>query len=102
MSKIGQLTAVQLLQHFRDKTLSPVEVTEDALLRIERFNPVVNAYCHVDPQGALNAARASEQRWLNGQPCGPLDGVPSSIKDLTLTIGMPTRKGSRTSSAEGP
>ena len=102
MSEIGQLTAVQLLQHFRDKTLSPVEVTEDALLRIERFNPVVNAYCHVDPQGALNAARASEQRWLKGQPCGALDGVPASIKDLTLTAGMPTRKGSRTSSAEGP
>ena len=66
MSEIGQLTAVQLLQHFRDKSLSPVEVTEDALLRIERYNPVVNAYCHVDPQGALDAARASEQRWLKG------------------------------------
>ena len=39
MSEIGQLTAVQLLQHFRDKTLSPVDVTEDALLRIERYNP---------------------------------------------------------------
>ena len=95
MSEIGQLTAVQLLEHFRDKTLSPVEVTEDALLRIERYNPVVNAYCHVDPQGALEAARASELRWLKGQPCGALDGVPASIKDLTLTIGMPTRKGSR-------
>ena len=53
MSEMGQLTAVQLLQHFRDKSLSPVEVTEDALLRIERYNPVVNAYCHVDPEGAL-------------------------------------------------
>ena len=102
MSEIGQLTAVQLLQHFRDKSLSPVEVTEDALLRIERYNPVVNAYCHVDPRGALEAARASEQRWLKGEPCGALDGVPASIKDLTLTVGMPTRKGSRTSSADGP
>jgi len=102
MSEIGQLTAVQLLQHFRDKSLSPVEVTEDALLRIERYNPVVNAYCHVDPRGALDAARASEQRWFKGDPCGALDGVPASIKDLTLTAGMPTRKGSRTSSAEGP
>ncbi|PUB43391.1 amidase [Pseudomonas sp. GV047] len=102
MSDLGELTAVQLLAHFRDKTLSPVDVTEDALLRIERHNPVVNAYCHVDPEGALRAARASEQRWLKGEPCGALDGVPASIKDLTLTLGMPTRKGSRTSSAEGP
>ncbi|MGY2291196.1 amidase [Pseudomonas sp. SDO528_S397] len=102
MSTLGELSAVELLARFRDKTLSPVEVTEDALQRIERYNPVVNAYCHVDPEGALNAARASEQRWFKGQPCGALDGVPSSIKDLTLTRGMPTRKGSRTSSAEGP
>lgn len=50
----------------------------------------------------MNAARASEQRWFKGQPCGALDGVPASIKDLTLTAGMPTRKGSRTSSASGP
>jgi aspartyl-tRNA(Asn)/glutamyl-tRNA(Gln) amidotransferase subunit A len=101
MTDIANLTAVELLAHYRDKRLSPVEVTEDALLRIERYNPAVNAYCHVDPEGALKAARDSEQRWLKGQPCGALDGVPSSIKDLTQTIGMPTHKGSRTTSAEG-
>ena len=99
---IGQMNAVELLNRFRDKSLSPVEVTEDALLRIERYNPAVNAYCHVDHEGALQAAKASEQRWLKGQPCGALDGVPASIKDLTLTRGMPTRKGSRTTSALGP
>ena len=99
---IGQMNAVELLSRFRDKSLSPVEVTEDALLRIERYNPAVNAYCHVDPEGAMQSARESEQRWLKGQPCGALDGVPSSIKDLTLTRGMPTRKGSRTTSAQGP
>ena len=102
MTDIANLTAVELLARYRDKSLSPVDVTEDTLLRIERYNPVVNAYCHVDPEGALNAARASEQRWFKGQPCGALDGVPASIKDLTLTAGMPTRKGSRTSSASGP
>ncbi|NBF12559.1 amidase [Pseudomonas sp. Fl4BN1] len=99
---IAQMSGVELLGHYRDKRLSPVEVTEDALARIERFNPQVNAYCHVDAQGALDAARASEQRWLKGQPCGALDGLPASIKDLTLTRGMPTRKGSKTTSAEGP
>lgn len=99
---IGQMNAVELLARYRDKSLSPVEVAEDALLRIERYNSAVNAYCHVDPQGALQAARASEQRWFKGTPCGALDGVPASIKDLTLTQGMPTRKGSRTTTAQGP
>jgi aspartyl-tRNA(Asn)/glutamyl-tRNA(Gln) amidotransferase subunit A len=97
--EIAEMSGVELLAHYRDKRLSPVEVTEDVLARIERFNPQVNAYCHVDRQGAIDAARASEQRWLKGQPCGALDGVPASIKDLTLTRGMPTRKGSKTTSA---
>ena len=100
-TEIAEMSGVELLAHYRDKRLSPVEVTEDALARIERFNPQVNAYCHVDQQGALDAARASEQRWLKGQPCGALDGVPASIKDLTLTRGMPTRKGSKTTSGTG-
>ncbi|HCS41715.1 MAG TPA: amidase [Pseudomonas sp.] len=101
-TEIAEMSGVELLAHYRDKRLSPVEVTEDALARIERFNPQINAYCHVDQQGALEAARASEQRWLKGQPCGALDGVPASIKDLTLTRGMPTRKGSKTTAATGP
>lgn len=91
---MAQMSAVELLEHFRTKRLSPVEVTQDALARIERFNPLVNAYCYTDPQGALDTARASEKRWLKGQPNGALDGVPTSIKELTATRGMPTRKAS--------
>jgi aspartyl-tRNA(Asn)/glutamyl-tRNA(Gln) amidotransferase subunit A len=102
MTEIADLNGQQLLAAYRDKSLSPVEVTTDALARIERHNPSVNAYCHVDPEGALQAARASEQRWHQGQPCGALDGLPASIKDLTLTRGMPTRKGSLSTSAAGP
>ena len=101
-TEMGQMSAVELLGCYRDKSLSPVDVIEDALARIERFNPQVNAYCHIDADGALRSARASEQRWLKGEPCGALDGVPASIKDLTLTQGMPTRKGSRTTSAQDP
>ena len=101
-TEMGQMCAVELLQNYRDKSLSPVDVIKDALARIERFNPQVNAYCHIDAEGALRSARASEQRWLKGEPRGALDGVPASIKDLTLTQGMPTRKGSRTTSAHGP
>ncbi|GAB3442350.1 amidase [Insolitispirillum peregrinum] len=102
VTDLGQATATELLALYASGKASPVEATQAALDRIDRFNPAVNAYCHVDHQGALASARQSEQRWQQGQPVGPLDGVPSSIKDLTLTIGMPTRKGSRTTSASGP
>lgn len=99
---IGELGAVELLQLYRQRQLSPVEVIDDVLTRIDRHNRAVNAYCHVDGEGARLAARASEQRWQRGEPCGALDGVPASIKDLTQTRGMPTRKGSLTTSAAGP
>lgn len=98
----GELTAVELLHLYRKRELSPVEATKAALDRIHRFNPLVNAYCHVDEDGALTAARAAEERWMRGTPIGPVDGVPSSIKDLTLARGMPTRKGSLTTDPAGP
>ncbi|RZI87845.1 MAG: amidase, partial [Pseudomonas sp.] len=99
---IGEFTAVELLDLYQLRQLSPLEVIDDVLTRIDQHNPAVNAYCHVDAEGARAAARASEQRWQRGEPCGRLDGLPTSIKDLTLTRGMPTRKGSLTSSAAGP
>ncbi|WP_232823881.1 amidase [Salinicola sp. CPA57] len=99
---MADLTALEALALFERGELSPVELTQDCLARIERHNPSVNALCHVDHDGALAAARASETRWQRGEPVGPLDGVPSTIKDLTLTVGMPTRKGSTTTSPDGP
>ena len=52
--------------------------------RIDRHNRTVNAYCHVDAEGALKSARESEARWLAGAPTGMLDGVPIGIKDNIL------------------
>uniref|UniRef100_UPI002636F3DA amidase family protein n=1 Tax=uncultured Salinicola sp. TaxID=1193542 RepID=UPI002636F3DA len=101
-TELADLTALEALKLFERGELSPVELTQDCLARIERHNPSVNALCHVDHDGALAAARASESRWQRGDPIGPLDGVPSTIKDLTLTAGMPTRKGSMTTSPDGP
>ncbi len=93
-TEVGELSAAELSELYRAKKLSPVEATQAALARIDRFNAAVNAYCHVDPAGALAAARESEARWAKGEPLSPIDGVPSSIKDLTYAKGMPTRKGS--------
>jgi aspartyl-tRNA(Asn)/glutamyl-tRNA(Gln) amidotransferase subunit A len=70
--------------------------------RIEAFNERVNAFCRVDAEGALAAAKASEARWARGAPCGLLDGVPVSIKDLVLTRGLPTLFGSRTVAPDQP
>ena len=55
---------------------------------------MINAFCLVDRDGALAAARASERRWHDGKPLSPIDGVPATIKDLMLMRGHPTRRGS--------
>jgi aspartyl-tRNA(Asn)/glutamyl-tRNA(Gln) amidotransferase subunit A len=89
------MTATELLKRFQAGELSPVEATRAALDRIEALNHRVNAFCLVDADTALGAARASERRWRRGQPAGVLDGVPVSIKDLLLTRGWPTLRGSR-------
>ncbi|MGH6915905.1 MAG: amidase family protein, partial [Geminicoccales bacterium] len=88
------LSATELLARYRRKQLSPVEATRAALDRIERFDGAVNAFCLVDGERALAHARASEDRWQRGAAQGLVDGVPTTIKDLVLTEGWPTLRGS--------
>jgi aspartyl-tRNA(Asn)/glutamyl-tRNA(Gln) amidotransferase subunit A len=93
---LADCSAIELLQLYRSRQASPVEATRAVLARIDKFNPKLNAFCHLAPDEALASARASEARWRSGHPCGVLDGVPTSIKDLILTRGWPTLRGSRT------
>jgi aspartyl-tRNA(Asn)/glutamyl-tRNA(Gln) amidotransferase subunit A len=72
-----------------------VEATKAALARIERHEGAVNAWVHLDPDGALAEARSSETRWQAGAPKGLLDGVPMGVKDNIMVAGMPARFGSR-------
>jgi aspartyl-tRNA(Asn)/glutamyl-tRNA(Gln) amidotransferase subunit A len=95
VSDIAFLPATELLKLYRERELSPVEATEAALHQIELHNPRVNAYRLVDAEQALTQARESEERYRTGKPRGRLDGVPASIKDLILTRGWPTLRGSR-------
>ncbi len=95
MSDIAFLPATELLKLYRERELSPVEATEAALSQIELYNPSVNAYRLVDAEQALAQARESEDRYRAGKPRGRLDGVPASIKDLILTRGWSTLRGSR-------
>ena len=92
---IAMLSATELLSLYAKKKLSPVEAVTAALDRIVLHNAAFNAYCLVDGKGALAAAHAAEKRWQRGEPVGPLDGVPAGIKDIMLTKGWPTLRGSK-------
>jgi amidase len=78
-----------------DRRLSPVELVEHLLARIERINPVVGAYCTVAGEQALEAAAAAEQAVTNGRGLGPLHGIPVALKDMVATAGIRTTYGSR-------
>jgi aspartyl-tRNA(Asn)/glutamyl-tRNA(Gln) amidotransferase subunit A len=81
-----------LSEGYADGTISPVEVTEAVLARAEELGDL-RAFVLVDGERAREQARASEQRWRSGTALGRLDGVPATIKDLSLVTGWPTRKG---------
>ncbi|PXY21000.1 amidase [Prauserella muralis] len=88
------LTASELVAAYSSGQLSPVEATRVALDVIDRLDGEYNAYTLVDADAALEQARASEERWREGNPIGWLDGVPASVKDMFLTHGWPTLRGS--------
>jgi aspartyl-tRNA(Asn)/glutamyl-tRNA(Gln) amidotransferase subunit A len=96
------LTATELVSLYSRKSISPVEATKAVLERIEKLNPVLNAFCVVDRKQAIQNASQSEKRWARKEPKGLLDGVPVSIKDLILTRGWPTLRGSRTVDPKQP
>lgn len=93
-----ELSVRDLSSLYETGAISPVEITKLTLERIGHFNSLVNAYVFLDEDGALSAARASEQRWRRGESRGFLDGVPVSIKDIMHVRGWPTRRGSKTTS----
>ena len=95
MNSAADLTAVQLVAAYHTGELSPVEATQAVLERVDQLDGQVRAYCFVDADRALQDAKASELRWQQGLPHGLVDGVPTSVKDIYLTQGWPTLRGSR-------
>jgi len=89
------LDATTLAAEIRFARVSPVEVTETVLARIERVNPRINAFCTVAAEAARAQARLAEAAVVRGEVLGPLHGVPISFKDLTATAGIRTTFGSR-------
>ena len=90
---LADLTATELITHYREKALSPVQVIEDVLARVESLEPKLSATYALDPDAARKAARESEYRWSRNDPAGPLDGVPVTIKENIATRGTPVPQG---------
>ncbi|MGV9794624.1 amidase [Gordonia sp. NPDC003422] len=88
------LSATELASEYRSGELSPEAVATELLDTIGAVDRGINAFCLVDPDATMADARASAARHAAGKPIGPLDGVPVSIKDLLLTKGWPTLRGS--------
>jgi aspartyl-tRNA(Asn)/glutamyl-tRNA(Gln) amidotransferase subunit A len=84
---LADLSAVDLVAAYAAKSLSPVEVVEAVTERIGQAEPVLNALYAYDPERARKTAASSERRWLDGAPCGPLDGVPITLKENIATAG---------------
>jgi aspartyl-tRNA(Asn)/glutamyl-tRNA(Gln) amidotransferase subunit A len=96
MSEIEWMGATELVAAYQARTVSPLEVVDHLLARIDRVDPALGAWCLLDPETSRAQAQASATRWAAGEPQGLLDGVPVGVKDIYLTEGWPTVKGSLT------
>jgi amidase len=93
VSELHDLSLVEQATAVRTGEVSPVELVEHYLSRIERLNDTVGAFVTVTPERALAAARLAADAIASGNDLPPLHGVPIAIKDLNLTAGVPTRFG---------
>ena len=87
-------SASQLAEEIREKKISPIELVQAHLAQIEKVNPKINAFIHVDAERALNQARAAESA-LTGKILGLLHGVPISVKSSISVTGMPFEAGTK-------
>ncbi len=88
-------SALELANLVRHKEVTPLEILDAVLARLEAVNPTINAFCLVAVDAARAAAREAEIAVMKGEPLGPLHGVPVSIKDVLPTRGLTTTGGSR-------
>jgi aspartyl-tRNA(Asn)/glutamyl-tRNA(Gln) amidotransferase subunit A len=96
VTALHDLSAVDMIAGFRARQFSPGEVLDDLLAHVALWEPHIKALYAFDPDGARAAARASTERWQQGEPIGPLDGVPVTIKDNIATKGVAVPLGTAT------
>jgi Asp-tRNA(Asn)/Glu-tRNA(Gln) amidotransferase A subunit family amidase len=95
MRELTFLPAVSMAEQIRRKVLSPVELLEAHLARIEELNPKLNAFVQVDAEGARQQARQAEAAVGGSEELGPLHGVPLSIKSSIEVAGLRCESGTR-------
>jgi aspartyl-tRNA(Asn)/glutamyl-tRNA(Gln) amidotransferase subunit A len=88
-------SAAGLAEALASGEATSVDLTQACLDRIDSLDPLVRAFLHVDSDGALAQAAASDERRGAGRPASALDGVPTAVKDILVTEGLPTTCGSR-------
>jgi amidase len=96
MADLHDLSALEAAAAIRAKQLSATELVEHYLDRIARLDEQLGAFVTLTAESARKQAAAADEAVLAGEPLPPLHGVPTAIKDLNLTAGVPTRFGSRT------
>jgi len=93
-NKLLELTSVEMRRRIGTKEISPVELLEASIARIEALNPAVNAIAATDFATARKLAASAQASARKGEPLGPLHGLPTGIKDLHETAGLLTTYGS--------
>ena len=95
MSDLTFFSAVSMAEQIRKRKISPVELVDAHLKQIEKLNPTLNAFVHVDAERAERAARVAEAEVMPGKKLGPLHGVPISIKSSIAVAGLRCESGTR-------
>jgi aspartyl-tRNA(Asn)/glutamyl-tRNA(Gln) amidotransferase subunit A len=93
VTSLHDLSATDLIAGYRAKQFSPLEVLDEVIAHVARWEPHIKALYLYDPDAARAVAKASTDRWQAGEPMGTLDGVPVTIKDNVATKGQPVPLG---------
>src|ERR1700693_776784 len=95
MSDLTFLSAVAMAEQIRKKKISPLELADAHLAKIERLNPKLNAFVHMDEERVRREARNVEAAVMSGRNLGPLHGIPVSIKSSLDVAGLRCEAGTR-------
>src|SRR5882672_12125243 len=94
LTGLHRLSATEMARMVREGAVTSVEVVQACLARVREVDGAVQAWAFLDPEHALDQARAADELRMSGQPVGALHGVPVGIKDIVDTADMPTENGS--------
>src|ERR1700719_911166 len=95
MSDLTFLSAVAMAEQIRKKKISPLELADAHLTKIERWNPKLCAFVHVDGERVRREARDAQAAVMNGRDLGPLHGIPISVKSSLDVAGLRCEAGTR-------